>query len=275
MLRREGQQPRQVIAIGMLLFTTTIGVSGQTIDQSRLSIGVSIGKIWSGYSWDVPYQLIQSSAVIKPPSNPFLPDSFHLRQEIRSSAAISAHVMYFPQAHVGVTGEFSYLGLGTTSSCIVVADNGDPDLVAACNAVNQNPKSASTATIQGGIVVRPLAHAVLQPYVAGLAGVALMPVSPVALATTYGGGNSLTIYTDDSWQGVRPTGALAAGFAAGAGVAYLVRFELRETWMSLPTATGPTAAQGSRPPTRAAITGFPSATLGVDIVLGKRRGKRY
>jgi hypothetical protein len=259
----------------MFLLLPMMPLIGQTIDESRLSIGVSVGKIWSGYSWDVPYQLVQSSALIKPPSNPFLPDSFHLGRDIRSSAAISAHVMYFPRAHVGVTGEFSYLGLGANASCSVVADNGDPDLVAACNGINHNPKSAAVATIQGGIVLRPLAQSVLQPYVAGLAGVALTPTSTVALTTSYGGGNSLTIYTDDSWHGVRPTGALAAGFAAGAGPAYLLRFELRETWMSLPAVTGSTTTQGLRPPTKSVITGFPSATLALDIVLGKRRGKRY
>jgi hypothetical protein len=262
--------------IGLLI--PALALRAQTINDARFTVGVTFGDIGSNYSWDVPIQLISSSNVVRQ-GLPFLPDSFHLHRATGSSATFSARVTYFPGPHIGFVGELQYLGLRASTSCSVVADNGDPDLPNACRSITDAPKTGAISVIEGGLVLRPMVRSVLQPYVAGLIGMAQTPSSIVKVESntfsTTGGAAVLTVYTDPDWASIRPAGAVAAGFTTAAGTHFLFRFEVRDTWLSLPAVTGPTPEQGSRPPTRSVLSGHPSAVIGFDVVLGMRRGKRY
>src|ERR1041384_5469546 len=85
----------------------------------------------------------------------------------------------------------------------------------------------------------------------------------------------ITIYHDPSWKPIRPSWAVAFGFATAPSSGYQLRAEIRETWLALGQVTGSTIGQGFAPPSRSVIKGFRSIMVSFDVVLEKRRGRRY
>jgi hypothetical protein len=257
--------------IAALLLAPGATVAAQTNDEARLTMGISAGWIASAQLWDIPRQPILSTFDD--------PSFFHLHRELRSDITISGHGTFFRGPHVGITGEFTYLGLGTTDACNVVQDGGDAELRAACEAVNGEQRPASVTTVQGGLVLRPFSRSFIQPYGKILGGLAFTPSSTVAMTSFYGaiGDTLLTleIYKDDKTREIRPTWTLGAGFSTAPSSGYQIRFEVRETWMTQTVLTGATSGQGFVPPTKTVLKGFPSAMIGFDVVLAKRRGRRY
>jgi len=264
--------PRRVgVVIAALLFAPHPTLAAQTNDEARLTMGISAGWISSAQLWDIPRQPVLSTFDD--------PDLFHLHRELRSDITISGHGTFFRGPHLGFTGEFTYLGLGTTDACNVVQDGGDGELIAACNAINGEQRPASVTTVQAGVVLRPLSRSFIQPYGKILGGLAFTPSSSVAMTSFYGqiGDTLLTleIYKDDKTREIRPTWTLAAGFSTAPSSGYQIRLELRETWMTQTIVTGATSGQGFVPPTKTVLKSFPSIMLGFDVVLEKRRGRRY
>jgi hypothetical protein len=271
MIQHPGGIARSMSAVVMVLALPVARATAQKNDEARLTMGISAGWLASSKLWQVPNQPVFSSFSE--------PDLFSLTREARSDITISGHATYYRGPHLGITGEFTYLGLGTTDGCVLARDNGDAALQAACNALKGTQGSASTTAVQGGVVLRPFARAFLQPYVKGLAGLAFTPSSTISMVSDYGlVGDTLeriTIYTDNGNKPIRPSWALAAGFATAPSSGYQLRFEVRDTWLPLREVTGPTSGQGFEPPTRSSIHGFLSVMVAFDIVLEKRRGRRY
>lgn len=271
MMQNPAMRARRAACTVALVLAPVGALRAQTNDESRLTFGMSAGYIGGTMLWDVANQPILSS--FEPP------DLFHLHRETHGDITVSGHATFYRGPHIGFTGEFTYVGLGATDSCNLVQDGGDAELFAACSSLKGAQGSAPTTLIQGGMVYRPLARADLQPYLKGLVGVAFTPSSLIAMQTTYGAiGDTtlnLTIYQDDSWKEVRPTWTAAIGISTAPSSGYQVHVEFRESWMPLDVITGATAGQGFVPPRKTVIKGFPSVLIGFDIVLEKRRGRRY
>jgi hypothetical protein len=258
-------------------FAVTIPVAAihaQTHDESRLVIGISAGWIGSAPLWDVPNQPVYSSVE---PGNPSI---YHLTSTVQSNLTVSGSATYFGGGgHVGLTGEFTYLGLGTTDGCVLTHDDGDAFLEAACTYLQGHESSSSTTAVQGGLLLRPFTRTGVQPYVKGMVGVTFTPESPITTVATTGfladTAYNLTVYTDDSWKEIHPTWTAGFGVSTAPGAGYQIHAEIRETWAYLSEITGPSAGQGYVPPHRTVIKGFPSILIGFDVVLEQRRGRRY
>jgi hypothetical protein len=246
-----------------------VAAAQATRDQSRLVIGVSVGYIGGGDLWSVGAQPILSRTEAI--------DVFSLDRRVRSNVTFNGHGTWFKGANVGFTGEVSYMGLGTEDSCRLVAASGDALNRLACLAINGNDRPASAVSLGAGVVFRPASRASLQPYARAIAGMAIMPRSVVQTVGTIGvfGDSIFTVYATDKSANARPVGTLAVGLATSATPGYQFRLELRNSWVLLPTITGPTAFQGLVPATRSEWKALPSVVVGFDIVLEKRRGRRY
>jgi opacity protein-like surface antigen len=257
--------------IAALLFAPCTTIAAQTNDEARLTIGISAGWIAAAQLWDVPRQIVKLNGDS---------DSFHLQRELRSDITISGHGTFFPGPHLGFTGEFTYLGLGTTDACSIVQDSNDPDLTAVCNAINGEQRPASVTTVQGGIVLRPFSRSFIQLYGKILGGLAFTPSSTISMTSIYGQiGDTLLsvkIYNDDHTREIRPTWTLGAGLATAPSSGYQLRIEVRETWLPETIVTaGDPRGQSFVPPYKTVIKGFPSVMVGFDVVMEKRRGRRY
>jgi hypothetical protein len=241
----------------------------QTNDQSRLVVGMSVGWTGSTELWSVAEQPITAIGQTS--------DRFALQRRLRSNIAVSGQVTYFPRNNLGITGEVGYLGLGTQDSCQLLTTTGDFTNEAACQAINIQERSASAVGALGGVTLRAFSRGRLQPYARVLAGIVLAPRSTVELAPVFGElqNTVLRIYETENEAEVKPAGALAIGFATSPNAGTQFRIEARGTWTRLSVVDGPAEREGMVPPTSTRWTMVPTVTVGFDIVLEKRRGRRY
>lgn len=254
---------------GVLLVSGARPLAGQrTHDESRLVVGVSGGWIGGHHLWSVE-QPVTAAA----PRN----DLFDLDRSLRSDITLAGQVTYFPGPTLGITGEASYLGLGTHDQCSLIDPTGDFVNEEACRSINGEDRSASAVALTGGGVWRPFSRALFQPYLKGLAGLSLVPRSTVEMVAVWGALSEgvLPIYTGNATHQVRPTGTLGFGIATAPRAGYQIRLEGRYTWVSLPVVTGPNPMENMPAQWESQYIALPSITLGLDVVLEKRRGRRY
>ena len=251
------------------LAATGAATAQATRDQSRLVIGVSAGWIGGSDLWNVPNQPILAGAQQQ--------DIFNLDRSLRSNLTFIGQGTYFPSDHVGISAEVSYLGLGTNDECLFVADVNDPFNRAACGVINGDERSASAVALTAGVVLRPLSRAGIQPYLRAMGGIALMPRSTLPVTAVLGVREDevLQVYLEDGDKDAKPTGVLAFGFATAPRAGYQLRLEARATAVQLLVVDGPTTSQNQVPHTTSVTKILPSIVVGMDIVLEKRRGRRY
>jgi opacity protein-like surface antigen len=254
-----------------LASSAAVALHAQTNDEARLTLGIGIGFVGTVALWDVANQPVFLDSEF--------PDLFHLKRELKSDISISGHATYFGSPHWGLTGEFTYMGLGSSDGCTIVQDGGSVALAAVCSALTGTLGSSSTTVVQGGAVYRPLSRAAFQPYLKVAGGVAFTPTSSIAMRSVYGAIADteliVTIYKDDNWKPIRPTWTAGVGVSTAPSSGFQLRLEARETWMALSAITGPTSGQGFVPPNKTVIKGIPSILVFFDIVLAKQRGRRY
>ena len=240
-----------------------------TGDQSRLVIGVAAGWIGGTELWSVPAQPILTTTEAV--------DVFGLRRRIRSNITFAGTGTWYPKGNLGVTAEVNYLGLGTVDDCTLVTASDDPLNRLVCTTLTNYERPASAVSIAGGLVLRPSSRTFIQPYVRGVAGVALALRGTVRTVATIGtfGDTAVTIYPQTGGGQLRPTGSLMVGIATSSSPGYQFRAELRYTALRLPVVTGPSIYQGAPPQTGSVWRTLPSILVGFDIVLEKRRGRRY
>ncbi|MES2306801.1 MAG: hypothetical protein V4558_14960 [Gemmatimonadota bacterium] len=240
----------------------------RTHDESRLVIGVAGGWIGAKDLWSVQQPVTAAAATN---------DLFDLHRSLRSNITLSGQMTYFSTPHFGLTGEATYLGIGTHDRCSRINPTNDFVNELACFSINGKDRSASGVALMGGIVLRPLSRSLFQPYLRALGGLSLVPRSTVELVASFGTVNegALPIYLGNKAHEVRPTGAIGIGIATAPRSGYQVRLEARNTWVSLLTVTGPTEKENMPANAKAKYFALPTITLGFDVVLEKRRGRRY
>ena len=264
---------RPLVAAAVLVIAIAPGVdraAGQaTRDQSRLVIGISAGYIGGSGLWQVESQPIRA-----PNSEQ---DVFNIERRLRPNITFIGQGTYFPSDHVGITGEVSYLGLGTTDSCIFIPSANHGPNRTACAAINGDDRSASGVAATAGVMLRALSRGAYQPYFRAQAGIALVPRSTVPVSAVFGPDGSfvLPVYLTDGDKEIKPAGVLAFGISTAPSAGYQLRVEARATAVQLRVVTGPTAFENMVPQTNTVTKILPSITIGLDVVLEKRRGRRY
>lgn len=268
--------PRRPLAVNAAALVTVLLIGGtaslaaqRSHDESRLVMGIAGGWIGGSDLWAVQQPVVST--------NGSQPDLFDLHRSLRSNITLSGQLTFFPSPRLGLTGEATYLGLGTHDQCTLINSTHDFTNELACRSINGDDRSASGVALMGGVLLRPFPRSLFQPYVRVLGGLSLVPRSTVELVAAFGTENeeALPIYTGTKSREVRPTGALAFGIATAPHAGYQVRLEVRNTWVSLPTVTSPNAAVNMPANAKSRYIALPTVTLGFDVVLEKRRGRRY
>jgi hypothetical protein len=240
-----------------------------TNDEARLIIGIGGG--WMGGSdlWTVTNQPVITGSGAT--------DQFLLVRDVRGNINLTGQLTFFPRPNWGWTGEITYLGLGTNDGCRIAVDNGDLVNRDACGAINGRERAASAIAAMGGVVYRPSPRGDVQPYVRANAGIALVPRSTTAMVAFFGQNDefALPIYSEDDSKAVKPIGALSLGLSTAPSSGYQFRIEARATAVQLVAVTGASALGDFFPPTAAKWVLVPSLIVAFDVVLEKRRGRRY
>jgi hypothetical protein len=263
---------RGTVSLVMALFLAAPEAAAQRAhDQARLSIG--IGLLYSlphGTLWQVGVQ---------PVATPIgTADSIALGRDLSSSFGVSFTGVYTPGRYLGLTGDAIIARIGTDDHCRVL--NAAPDQFTSdlCGSLNNAESHATTASFVVGGLVRPGNRGSVQPY--GRVGVGLTIIEQSLVRTSGLARRGATtaevpVYTDEHNTAVSPYLGIGVGFAAPIASGWQTRWELRENYMRLTGVKGPTAYQGLQPARRASGHHFLSFAVGLEVVLERKRGRRY
>ena len=259
-----------LLALVLIAASAAPVVAQRTHDESRLVVGITGGWIGGRSLWRVPKQPFVTEFIGET-------DTVGLSRSLGSNITLGVQGVYFPSPHIGYVGELTYMGMGLVDACKILYTQGSALTSGACNQLNGLNRSASATALMGGIYLRPLSHTAYQPYLKVLAGAALVPRSTANVDVAFGPNldSIIDFYVHTGAKQARLAGGLSFGVATAPSNGYQLRLELRQTWVQLPIITGPTLYQGLEPPTKHAWKGLTSFTVGIDIVLERRRGRRY
>lgn len=254
--------------VALLALSAGTLAAQRTNDEARLVVGVNVGYIGGGSLWGTTQPI---------PANNAQTDQFALSRSLRGNITMNGHLIYFPSPTLGISGELVYLGLGTTSQCRLLTDTGDVFNRLACGALVGKEGSASAIGLLAGGVWRPVPRGDVQIFLKAQGGLALVPRSTTSMTSFFGLDDefALPIYTEDGSKTAAPIGTVGFGLATAPNRGYQFSVEFRATAVQLQVIEGPAPRGNLNPGIGSAWQVLPSITLGFDIVLEKRRGRRY
>ncbi len=260
---------RLVFLLGLVSLPTLL-VGQATRDQPTLTLGAAGGAIMGTRDfWRVPNQPIQA------PDLEF--DVFDLSRKLTGNVTLSLQASLFAKPNFGYTAEMTYLGIGTSDTCLRVQATEFEFNQLVCTALNRDVRSTSATALTTGAIIRPWSRALLQPYVKMQAGIAIISDNLTAMTAYLGPGQQVVqrIYPTPGTMSVNPTASTSLGVLANVGTGYLVRVEARNHWLRISRVAGASAQDRIAPPTEKVVRSFPSLMIGLDVVLEKSRGRRY
>jgi hypothetical protein len=256
------------LAVGCAVHPTPAAAQA-TKDQARLIFTVAGGVVLGRSLWSVSAQPVQFIAQ---------PDTLGLSRRIRSNIAVAFGGAYFPGSHLGVAVEGFLLGLGFEDGCRLVFSSGSGDLAEACQSIQGATKSASAVALTVGPVLRTRSQSLISPFVRANLGLVFSnqsSIRTIGLFPTADGVSELVVYDDESESRVAPVLGLGAGFTAAVARGYQLRWEVRDNIVGVQRVTGPSPQARTVPPHKMAYKHLFSMTIGFDVVLERRRGRRY
>ena len=266
----------------LLLTSTAIvllagGLAAQArSDQARLSFGMAIGYNGGSNLWSVHDQTIFGS---------FGVDSADVSRIIRPTLGITFLGVYYPNSRIGFTGEIHLIGLAYEDHCSLTTNSGSADTHQICSSINgsQSPGTAVAATV--GTILRPFPWAGVQPYFRGNVGLTVSEQSTLRMRANFieeacdttqsTCGSTYFLFEDSHPTSVSPTGALAVGITGFVGRGSQLRVEVKDNLVILKEVRGTTAYQAREPPWQQKVHQIFTLSVGMEVVLEKRRGRRY
>ena len=263
---------RMILATLVVLAPVTPATAQKTEDQSRLAFTMALAYTGGTDLWSVQSQPI----LVPPPGIGF--DEVDLSRRIHGSIGVLFSGMYFPKASLGLVGEAFFMGVGLEDDCTVASPTPSARTIEACADINGASKSSSAVLLSLGPVFRVASDKSLSPYLRAQVGLLLSNLSPIEMGGTVGtsGGNfQLLIYDDPSNTRVTMGFVFGAGVTAVLGKGWQLRTEVRDNIVSIATVAGPTSPGVYAPEIVNEWKNLFSIVIGADIVLEKKRGRRY
>jgi hypothetical protein len=241
-----------------------------TGDQSRLVFTVSVGAVGGSQLWSSSPQPVR---FIDPA------DTFALTRRVRSTLAAGFGGAYFPGENIGFTLEGFLIGLGFEDSCRHLFSSGRVAVAEVCQSIQGRKKAATSVILSGGTIFRLNSRKLFSPYGRINAGLVLSNQSSLRTAGQFLNDSSqiaeLFVYSDNRNSRVDPALALGLGFTAAVAKGYNIRWEVRDNITGIQRVTGPVSIAGLVPPHKRVYKHLFSMTVGFDVVLERRRGRRY
>lgn len=267
-----------VSSVLLALSLVTRAANAQTGSQPKLVLTIFGGVATGNSLWSVarqPYCLPVGTC-----TSSSLHDTLRLTRDLSSSLIVGAGATYFQSAHLGFTLEVYHLGLPLDDGCTGLFYNPDPPdnrNEQLCNSITSSSPSTSAIALFAGVVLRAASSQAISPYVRGSAGVLSYSSGTVEMSGVFFSNNttsSRAVIIDDKPKKGAVTVQAAAGLTAQLNPGYQVRLEIRDVLVPLEHVTGAADALG-RAPTTTRVHHRIALTLGLDVVLEKKRGRRY
>lgn len=244
-----------------------------TGDQARIAFGISLGYVQARSLWSITGQPLNDP--------PLTPDTLSIKRRIRPTITFGFHGTYFSGDHLGYTGEAFLLGIGFRDQCFLTYASGSTRNAQVCSSLNGREKAATAVALSAGLIYRVMSRKSISPYARASAGVLVGSQSSVRTEGEFvepqTGSEPITviIFPDERSSHLSPIGVLAAGFTANMGPGYQLRWEFRDNIAGVRAVTGATAVSGLAPPTATRLKHLLGFTVGFEVVLERRRGRRY
>lgn len=257
-----------------LVFLLIAGVAHaqRRADQARLSFGIGAGYNGATDVWAVNGQELFDS---------FARDTADFTRQIRPTIGLAFIGTYFPNDRWGFAAEAHLIGLGFEDGCTMRSNSGSFRNAQTCLDINGKNGPGTAVAATAGVLYRPFPWTDIQPYLRVNAGALVSQVSAVRMRATIPTDSTRTefvdvfVFQDDHPASVSPTGALAAGMTAFLARSYQLRFEVKDNIVSLEHVTGTVGSTPAQPTSERKIHHIFSLTIGLEVVLEKKRGRRY
>jgi hypothetical protein len=252
-------------------------VTAQTGSQPSLVLTIFVGAATGDNLWSIPRQPF---CVLAGTSCSSLIDTLRLTRDVSSSLIAGAGATYFQSPHLGFTIEVFYLGVPLDDSCTGLFYNTDAERrnEQLCDYIGGSALSSSAIAFFGGVVLRAAPTRAISSYVRAGAGLLSYSTGTVEMSGSYRLSNnaieSRAVIVDDKPKKGALTVQAAVGFTARLSPGYQFRFELRDVLTPLEHVTGAADNLG-RVSTATRVHHRVALTLGLDVILEKKRGRRY
>ena len=258
------------IAVALLATLGTSLVAQATRDRPTLIFTVSAGYIDGVGLWTVPSQPVPDLSNSAP-----LVDNFFLSRSIKRTLGAGFSGTYYRGRHIGLTAEAFLLGLGYDDTCRLEQPVQSSLNDQRCNSINDKERSAAAVATSVGAIYRIASDEFISPFVRAGVGFLVNNQSPL-LVVGQAGLAELVIY-DDNNKGtrLRPAFGLGAGATIAAAKGYQIRWEIRDNIVGIQRVTGVSPGRGQVPPHETAYKHLFSLNVGLDVILERKRGRRY
>ena len=206
-------------------------------------------------------------------------DTLRISRSVGTSLALGVAATYYPWPHLGFHAELSYLGLPTDATCTGLFYNTDPENKnqQVCNEITTQSGGGGAISAFAGVMLRASPRRTVSPYLRGSVGVVNQARSTTEVTGVFVDGTGFherLVIADPNPGRNSAMFGMAAGFTTPLGSGYQFRFEVRDAIVSLERVTGPANALGTAPVASRSYHHF-ALTLGFDVVLERKRGRRY
>jgi hypothetical protein len=271
-MRRPG-----LIVLALLALLPATAAAQARSDQARLSFGIGLGYNGATSIWRVDGQELLDNAAR---------DTVTVWRDVRSTIGVVFLGTYYPDDHWGFTGEAHLVGLAFTDGCARRSNSGSVQNAEVCDNINGQNSRGSAVTTTVGVVYRPLPWRMVQPYLRTNVGVLLSQQSSVRMRGTFKTqdpdgipGDSVYsdyyVFQDKHPASISPTVGLVAGMTFFFARAYQLRVEAKDNIVSLERVTSTAPVENAEPTSDRRYHHVFSLTIGGEVVLEKRRGRRY
>jgi len=260
--------------------------AAQSSSDPQLTFSITAGITSSGGElWTLPKQPLYVIGTSNPPEF----DTLKVARYLRPGIAATLSATYMRSPHLGFTGEVGYFDIESEQRCDSTATY-QPDPAAenknaqACSNAQGAHVPTSVFGIQFGAAWRFTTETHVQPYIRASAGVGFLSNSFVLTSanvlapTTCAATNSICTVVMVDGESTPELGFLAT-LAAGASLTispgYRFRFEARDLIVELPAPSRPANPSTALAPVGTVLRHIPVFTVGLDVVLERRRGRRY
>lgn len=249
--------------------TPSTGWSQATKDQARLVFTVSGGFVGGRDLWSIDAQPVQFIDPV---------DTLALGRRIRSTLGVGFAGSYFPGDNLGFGVEGFLVGLGFEDRCRVAFSSGSRDLISTCESIQGATKSATAVALTAGPIFRVNSRSLISPYARANIGLVFSNQSSIRTIGRYltsEGFADLIVYDDDHDTRVEPAFAFGVGITAAVASGYQLRWEVRDNIVGVQRVSQASPVARVVPPHDATFKHLFSMTIGFDVVLERRRGRRY
>jgi hypothetical protein len=268
--------------VAVLAFIVAPAASAQSSAEPSMSFTVSGGLTTGQNLWNLDRHLLAAPGATY--------DTVRLGRRLTPGLAASLAVSLFRSPHWGLNAEVGYFGLSSEQRCtgpLVYQPDSENLTKKGCDNANGRHSASSVIGFMAGGVYQFLDSSRIQPYIRATAGFGLLGASFVETLAIVNHSSCQPIASDNICPYPllterRKTSStwlvsVAGGLVMQLGPGYRIRMEGRDLILQLPvvreTAT-PTSNLGPSD-SRSVIKHVPIFMIGFDVMLERRRSRRY